>query len=129
MRTFINFNAQLKRKRTEATSSTSSHPLLQFSEDTVVQGRELFRKANATTINNEAAHRREAAGEDSKKHAGYYQRVLKEKWEKLTEDERTEWTEKAEVENQEKTGNSSDVYRYVVRDMISSFLGLLMIWL
>lgn len=129
MWTFINFNMQWKHKRIKATSNTSSHPLLQFTKDTVVQGRELFRKANATTINDEAAHCCEAAGEDSKKHAGYYQRVLKERWEKLTEDERTEWTGKAEVENKENAGNSSDIYRYIVRDIILSFLSLLMIWL
>lgn len=113
MRHFINFNSQWNKTQLKAASSTSSHPLLQFPEETVVQGRELFRQANATAINDEATNRRERAGEDSKKHAGHYQRVLKEKWEDLTDEKRMEWTTKAEEESKVGANDNSDIYRCV----------------
>lgn len=111
MRYYINTKARLVAKGGLSRPEVRS-PLL-FPVDKSALGRDLFRQDHATSINAEATKRREDLGQDSKQHAGHYQRVLRERWEALPESERAAWVTKAEKLNTQGSESWDDpqIYR------------------
>ncbi|KZP02832.1 hypothetical protein FIBSPDRAFT_905497 [Athelia psychrophila] len=59
------------------------------------RGRDLFREQKTDVINLSVTQKRTTTGEDSKAHAGLFQRELKQEWDALSEDEQREWHDKA----------------------------------
>ena len=92
-----------------------SHPLLLFPDDHTVAARDLYRQEHSAAINTKATERREEHGQDSRQHAGHYQRILREQWDSLSDQERAGWVEKAEklrVENSD-SWDDSEIYQCV----------------
>ncbi|KAJ6496906.1 hypothetical protein DFH09DRAFT_1447719 [Mycena vulgaris] len=69
-----------------------SGPLFRFSS--VLTGRQLFAKENSAIINTAAKQRVATLGHGSV--AGFYQSVLKERWDALDDEDKLEWQERAE---------------------------------
>lgn len=115
MRRFINTKARSKESRSVA----DSRPLLLFPEDDTVGGRDLYRREHTVVINAEATKRREEQGQDSRQHAGHYQRVLREHWDGLSEQEKVGWVEKAEKLQHDDSWEDPQIYRRVRYTLLS----------
>jgi len=119
MRRFINVKARSK----EFKSKVDARPLLLFPEDETVAGRDLYRQKHSSAINAEATKQREEHGQDSRQHAGHYQRILRERWDALPDKERAGWVEKAEKLNIEHDESWDDPQIYQLVELpVSIFM-------
>ncbi|KAJ6582632.1 hypothetical protein DFH09DRAFT_1309580 [Mycena vulgaris] len=96
VRKFTNYRTQVYLKHNPVSAAMSgppgSGPLFRFSS--VLTGRQLFAKENSAIINTAAKQRVATLGHGSV--AGFYQSVLKERWDALDDEDKLEWQERAE---------------------------------
>ncbi|KAK6996872.1 hypothetical protein R3P38DRAFT_3626215 [Favolaschia claudopus] len=107
VRKFTNYyNNVWKKSHPEAPSGTTlitNNPLLKFAS--ILNGRQTFARVNTDTISVQAAQRVKSTGII---HAAAHQIVLKELWDALTPEEKSDWNSRAEEEATDVELNQSE---------------------
>ncbi|KDR71000.1 hypothetical protein GALMADRAFT_214037 [Galerina marginata CBS 339.88] len=118
------------RKRTKTVElnkhfpSQSQLPILVLPESTTTTGRMLFERTHTNEFSKMATQRREALGQTSHFHAGYWKAAASAAWNALSDLEKKEWEVNAEIEDRAKNA-SGDIYKRNQEDIAFSIYNTL----